>query len=535
MLKVLVADDERKVCQLIVNLVDWEKLGFEIVGVVNDGISAYKFIQETPVNVMITDIRMPGCDGMELIQKAKVLYPEMHIIIISGYSQFEYAQNAIRYGVEDYLLKPLRKKDMMATLHKILDKYKEEIRDAQKWEEIQKKLEENEKKVKRSFLEDIIKRPEKFGGFFVREKINKEYHYNFVEGYFQAVIVKIILEKRRGDVNTRRVLLEKGIEILKEGLEEVCDEMVFQIIDGEVYGLFNCGENKFPIICRKLKKVRLDIIKFRDVFGEMKVFIALGGKKNNMQEVMESFLEARDAMHQRFYLGEAFLLEKREGLEPDHVDRYISNAFKKRFLNAIEIVDLDNIRKEIEDLQTALKNNEKQDGKIISEIYKGVLRLFYFGTHSYNIVIPDQYTELLTHLEVCGTIDEVMTYLKDYITNSLTHWIEEKKYVEARPIRIAKQYISNHYNQPLTLEIVSSEIGFNATYFSSIFKKETGMNFSDYLKKIRIDNAKNILLNTDQSVEDVSYAVGYSDIKYFSRLFKKLTGVTPTEFRKLYN
>ena len=83
--------------------------------------------------------------------------------------------------------------------------------------------------------------------------------------------------------------------------------------------------------------------------------------------------------------------------------------------------------------------------------------------------------------------------------------------------------------------MVSKEIGFNATYFSGMFKKETDMNFSEYLKKIRIDNAKNLLLNTENSVEDISYAVGYSDIKYFSRLFKKLTGVTPTEFRKLYN
>ena len=96
MLKVLIADDEKKVCQLIVNLIDWESLGFEIAGVVNDGISAYRFIQDNTVNLMITDIRMPGCDGMELIQKAKVLYPNMHIVIISGYSQFDYAQNAIR-------------------------------------------------------------------------------------------------------------------------------------------------------------------------------------------------------------------------------------------------------------------------------------------------------------------------------------------------------------------------------------------------------------------------------------------------------
>ena len=211
MLKVLIADDEKKVCQLIANLIDWEALGFEIAGVVNDGISAYRFIQENTVNLMITDIRMPGCDGMELIQKVKVLYPNMYIVIISGYSQFDYAQNAIRYGVEDYLLKPIRKKDLMATLQKILDRYKEEIRDARKWQDIQKRLEENVEKVKRSLLEDLLKRPEKFGGFFIREKINTEYHYQFVEGYYQTLIVKLIPVKRKEDADTRRILLQKGI------------------------------------------------------------------------------------------------------------------------------------------------------------------------------------------------------------------------------------------------------------------------------------------------------------------------------------
>lgn len=535
MLKVLIADDEKKVCRLIVNLVDWEQLGFEIVGIVNDGISAYKFIQETPVDVMITDIRMPGYDGMELIQKAKVLYPDMHIVIISGYSQFDYAQNAIRYGVEDYLLKPLRKKDMVATLQKILDKYKEEIQDAEKWEKMQKKLEENENKVKRSLLEDLLKRTEKFGGFYNQDKINEEYHYHFKDGYFQGLIVKIIPQKRRGDRDTRRVLLEKGMEILEETLEQACDEMVFQCIGGEIYGLFNEESVQFQRIYRKLKKFRLDIAKFQDVFGEIKVYIALGGKKESIQKVIESFAEAREAMQDRFYFEAGFLLEKRVDMPVEDIGKYLDNAFKKRFLNSIEIVDLDNIKKEMEFLKQELKDSPCKDGRVIPEIYKGILTLFYFGAHSYDIAIPDQYAELLTHLELCGEIGEVMDYLNDYMVNSLQHWIEEKKYVEARPIRMAKQYIGNNYARPLTLEVVSGEIGFNASYFSSMFKKETGMNFSEYLKKTRVDNAKTMLLNTDQSVEDISYAVGYSDIKYFSRLFKKLTGVTPTEFRKLYN
>ena len=248
-----------------------------------------------------------------------------------------------------------------------------------------------------------------------------------------------------------------------------------------------------------------------------------------------SFEDAREAMQDRFYYADDFLLRKEEKKEPDNAKYYIDNAFKKCFLNYIEILDIDNIKKELELICKALKKSRLRDGSVVADVYKEILTLFYFGVHSYNISIPDQYAELQGHLEYFGSIDEAIAYLAEYIVNSLKQWIEEKKYVEARPIRIAKRYISDNYYKPLTLEMVSKEIGFNATYFSSMFKKETDMNFSEYLKKIRIDNAKNMLLNTEQTVEDISYAVGYSDIKYFSRLFKKLTKVTPTEFRKLYN
>lgn len=535
MLKVLIADDEKKVCQLIVNLIDWEALGFEISGVVNDGISAYRFIQENTVNLMITDIRMPGCDGMELIQKAKVLYPNMHIVIISGYSQFDYAQNAIRYGVEDYLLKPIRKKDLTATLKKILDRYTEEVRDARKWQDVQKKLEENVEKVKRSLLEDLLKRPEKFGGFFVCEKINAEYHYHFIEEYYQTLLVKIIPVKRKEDADTRRLLLQKGVELLQESLQNVCNETVFNIIDGEIYGLFNGTEEELEKARRRLKKVKLDIIRLQDMFDEVSVYLALGKCIDGIQQVLLSFDDARAAMEGRFYFADDFLLRREKTEKIDSAKNYIDNTFKKRFLNYIEIMDIDNIRKELELICEALKKSEAKDGAAVSDVYRDILTLFYFGVHSCNISIPDQYAELQRNLELFGSIEEAVNYLTEYIVNSLMHWIAEKRYVEARPIRIAKRYISDNYYKPLTLEIVSKEIGFNATYFSSMFKKETEMNFSEYLKKIRIENAKTLLLNTENTVEDISYAVGYSDIKYFSRLFKKLTGVTPTEFRKLYN
>ena len=115
-----------------------------------------------------------------------------------------------------------------------------------------------------------------------------------------------------------------------------------------------------------------------------------------------------------------------------------------------------------------MKQSRFKDGNIVLEVYREVLTLFYFAVNSYNISIPNQYGELQLHLENCGTLDEVINYLKMYILQSLINWMEEKKYVETRPIRVAKQYISDNYYKALTLEMVSKEIGFNATYFSSV-------------------------------------------------------------------
>lgn len=531
MIKVLIVDDEKKVCQLIVNLIDWEELGFEVVGVMNDGVAAYKFIQKNTVDVLITDIRMPGCDGMELIRKVKILYPNMFVAIISGYGQFDYAQNAIKYGVSDYLLKPIRKKDLMTMLRKILVQCEEKISSKERIEKLEQKLEENQQRVKLSFLEDVMKHPEKFGGYYVREKINYDYHCRFGEGYYRAMIVKIIMNKNKEDVDTKRILLKRCCEMIQNSLECNCQEMLVCVVDDEVCGLFNGTLDSMERVKRRLKKIRMELLQIQDI----QLYIAIGSQKESISRIEESFFEARELLQDRFYAGNSFLLYKKtKEIETESVDQYVTNEFRKRFLGYLEILDLEDIAHELDKIQEQLIGSRAMSGRLVLEVYKAIVTLFYFGAQSYNISVYDQYEELMLYLEASGSIEDVMSYLKNYIIHSLQQWMDERRYEEAKPIRIAKKYINDNYNTSLTLEIVSREIGFNPTYFSTMFKKETGMNFTDYLKKIRVENAKNMLLHTEWQVDDISLKVGYADVKYFSKLFKKFMGVTPTEFRKLY-
>ena len=126
MLRVVLADDENKVILLLQKLIDWESLGYEIVGTANDGLRALELVREEQPDLLITDIRMPGYSGIELIQRAKELQPNLHFIVISGYRKFEYAQNALKYGVEDYLLKPIKQDELTGILLQLKDKLGEE-------------------------------------------------------------------------------------------------------------------------------------------------------------------------------------------------------------------------------------------------------------------------------------------------------------------------------------------------------------------------------------------------------------------------
>ena len=134
----------------------------------------------------------------------------------------------------------------------------------------------------------------------------------------------------------------------------------------------------------------------------------------------------------------------------------------------------------------------------------------------------------------CTDIGAVYRLLRHSIQAEIRRRKEEKSLRELRPITEAKHYIQQHYQEALRLEDVSSAVGFNATYFSTLFKKETGQNFMDYLTELRIGKAKELLCGEELSVQEVAEQVGYQDLKYFSRLFKKLTGVSPSDYKKLY-
>ena len=191
MLRVLIADDESKVCQLIEKLVDWDALGMEVVAVAENGIEALGKIKEFHPDIVITDIRMPGYDGLDLIRLGKEEAPKAEFVIISGYRHFEYAQMAIRYGVNAYLLKPIRKDELTETLKRLSAHFKEQTEQLSLEEKRQRAIRSDEKNLRQAFLQDLVGRRNKEVLTQPLDRINREFHYHFEPGEFSIAILKL--------------------------------------------------------------------------------------------------------------------------------------------------------------------------------------------------------------------------------------------------------------------------------------------------------------------------------------------------------
>ncbi len=538
MFKVLIADDEQKVCQLINGLIDWKELGLEVIGLANDGTEALAMIENNNPDIVITDIRMPGYDGIELIKKAKEKNPDINFIIVSGYRHFDYAHNAIKYGVEDYLLKPLKKAELMSTLHKMIEKQRKKSEGIHQAECLKQRIEDDSGKLKLKFITDLLLKSASGNSLLTIEEVNAEYHFNFVNDNFQAVVVKPDIVYEEGNESIYPLLLKKSKEIVCKFLKPYSRDFIIYEANLSVCSILNFSEENGVLLRKQLKQIMDSINELNDVFLNVKTTIGVGEVVHDINKITETILGAKQAVDNRLVSGTGGIIQSKSGcMDAPPVSDYVTGAFRRQFLSFIESLDNRGVAQMINDLNLQLQSTNHITGCLILGICNEIIDIFDFAVKNLspsdwqNKLVKSRYYE---RLDMCGTMQGVFTLLTGELTTYLKDLAEEKKQAYTKPIREAKQYMKENYALPLTLEEVSRRVGFNPSYFSTLFKKETKLNFLEYLADIRVENAKQLLCDTTKTVVEIAEQVGYSDLKHFSKLFKRTTGLTPSEYRKLY-
>ncbi|TCL69914.1 two-component system response regulator YesN [Hydrogenispora ethanolica] len=537
MIKVLIADDEEKVCTLIYKLVNWQDFDMEVVATVYNGIEALECIKALELDLVITDIRMPGYDGIELIAKAKEINDRLEFIIISGYRHFEYAQSAIKYGVSDYLLKPIKKEELIDTLKKIRLHCLERAEQLSAQEQLRLRLQDDTSKHREQLFADFLFSSTKLIDRL--EELNKTYCFQFVPGVFQLTAIKIDCPYEDFNADSMKVLSEKVSKILDSVLRDNCYEMEMYYRDSIVYTLLNYSLEDSPSVRRQLKAVMAELLVQQTVFDKVFFTLGVGKPTEDVAKLPQCFSSAQNAVFQRLVDGTGKMIDDAPvaGYAPIKQD-FLLGDFRRMMSQAVELLDLQAAQAAVGVLADAAPINEKTAG---SQVYKlvvaaGEMFMLIIKNTQYNVEIPPEiYEEFKTRLSLCGNVEQLFETLNLLVRTQIDFIVQENRQADNRPIRMAKEYIQKNYMNPIGLEEISEMLGFNLSYFSALFKKETGKNFLEYLTEVRIANAKELLRETNLSIAEICNRVGYLDQKHFIATFKKYAGIKPGEFRKLYS
>ncbi len=515
MLKVIIADDEQRICRLIKALVNWDALNMEIVAMANNGVEALENIIKLKPDILITDIRMPGYDGLELIKKAREINPKLEAIVISGYAQFDYAQTAISYGVGEYLLKPINKEQLNASLAKIKTKLMNEN---------QQNLNNNEA-LRQKLLFDINTSNFNSENF---EAIAQKYKINISESVVQFLMAKIDGEA----LNTQAMLVIKNkfVEKFESIFKLICTEFEFVCINNAIVGILNYSKDNKYSFRDKLRSFLNELIASKDIYGNVNFTFALSSSFNNANNMEKHFSEMYSIIAERLVEGVGILLEASD-LQNNNLHINFKGSYLEDIIMAIDTLNINYAYKALNNIKGIIGENKFRGDEILNIIKKcGSLFIGSLNILADNNTLNNFYEDC----DNCSTLQQLYNTLDNLQTSQINKLIDINKNNEQQPIQKAKMYINNNYNKNITLEDVSSFVGFSENYFSTLFKKETGEGFNKYLSKIRVDKARQLLRKTRLSVQEICNEVGYSDIKHFTKTFKGETGLTPSEYRKIY-
>jgi len=537
MLKVFLVEDEYVAREGIKNNIDWAEEGFDFCGDAADGELAYPIIQSKKPDIIITDIKMPFMNGLELSRLVKKELPETKIIILSGYEEFSYAQEAIKIGVTEYLLKPVNSSELLKTAKRIRDQILLERIEKQNIEQFKKEMEEHIEDKKCKLFNNIIE-----GSLSIAKILEKGKELDLD---LSAQHYKIMLLKYYTDGNIDASSLESEDIIKKLNNISAFFDNIIQFdraIEGITLLIKGDTIEQLDELCKEyISKVET----VSACHPSLRYFGGIGKPVSRLTNLSESYESAARAISYRFILNKNAIISYNE------LSSYISFEYNRFLLNCDEF---DNIQfKKIESL---LKNGRSEEiSFFIDEFYEYIVKIRSKSLLLTQYIIMNIYFTVLSFLKEIGEsemfpkdllIDTVklneMVYdirkVKDYIRQLITVAIDRRDIISTKRyqsvIQRAKEYINNHYSdENLSLNEVASFVNISPSHFSAVFSRETGSSFIKYLTDLRLNKAKELLKCSDMSCSEISIAVGYKDPHYFSYLFKKAQNCSPKQYRSL--
>ena len=546
MLSILIADDESSIIDLIKMLIVYPHV--QIVGEARNSEEALRLIEEKQPNLVITDICMPGISGLDMIEQAKSRHPGLEFIVVSGYRNFEYAQTALRFGVNDYLLKPIKKNELNHLLEKIDDK----LSKAGPSDEMRQHVENSIRALRKNYVASLLALaqshfsehgeagPRRRSVPLLASKTDGAPIFHFADGPSQCFLLKIDLLDETVKFDQVAFIMENlCLGAYTEALK-YCSDAEYHVQRSKALFIVNfrpAEKSAREALIRALRQI-IRALNFKFAFIHVTASLSAPfpfsweGFETGAIETVYACMCRVELRHRELieYDARAFSAVARQ------ISQRGEGGFRKLSM-AVENLDAQDTADAVSCLWRDLVGNEPMPGLTTSVVFQclEVLHARLPVTPDIEQAVSDARSAFFLMLEGGTKHDELCAQTQAYIGRLLTMCKDAVSGKEIKQIRDAKEYVLANYASNITLAGAAAAAELSPNYFSAVFKAQTGQGFLSYVQSIRIEEAKHLLRATQMGVGEVARQVGYDDVKHFTKLFIKETGIKPTEYRKFYS
>lgn len=541
MLKIFLAEDEVIVRETIKRMIPWEDLGFELVGEAADGEMALPLLLRQKPDLLITDIKMPFMDGLTLAKVAKKEIPGLKVVILSGYDDFNYAKQAINIGVEDYLLKPITKNALIERLTEIRSRYEHEKTQKEYYEKFHREMQAYEKNSSRDFFEalvsgsmdmmEIYRRSEKLGLDIVAEAYNVLIFTMNCEEDFSG--------QREGCSEWEA----ESLELLEEFFSENTSAM-----------LFRCNIFSYGVLIKGQKETieentRSCVSEIQRIFDRKEQkrqwFVAAGEPVERLSQIQKSYYSASRAFSHRYLYDENILYyDEMASMEKKNVTEDDSTYLQKVDVNALNPAILQKFLSNglLEETENFVKDYFYAIGQepLESLVFRNYVTLnVRFSVMSFlkeigcdTRTLEQEDTEDVLS-ESSKSLENAIAYAEKIISQAIALRDQNSGNKNRSILKTAVDFIDSHYTEEdMSLNKAANAANVSANHFSALFSQNMGQTFIEYLTNLRMNKAKEYLRCTSMRSSEIAGEIGYKDAHYFSYLFKKTQGMTPSDYRK---
>lgn len=528
MYRVLIVDDEPSARLGLRDCFNWTRFECELVGDAEDGKKALLQMEPIPADIVITDVKMPNMDGVTLAKEIAIRYPETKVIIISGYGEIDYLKAAIKASAVDYILKPINLSEFEAAVQKAVESLGKARLQKNSIYQMDIKLLQSMPLLKEKFLMTLIRDD-------IRKNSELEERMHYLNIKFpiseRASVVVVSLDREEEMIAEREYqrLSFAILNICQELLEQYYSGYCFESERGEYVCIVSLGEKDESGLRCFSEEIKQSLCKYL----QLGVTLSIGRIVGGIAELRECYLSAMSALERKLFLGKNQVIETNEIDDAEDGGGRFNHSLTQKLTDCMKVGDYVGTKKLTETFFDYLREKKTMSLKYAQSMC--LFLLFIPGrvvaeealeTEAFSCDRQEQYEELC-RLE---TIYEMQSYiLNNY--RILCEYITQYG-SEGNVIRSIKKSVEDRYSHNLTIKELAAEVYLSPTYLSYLFKQRTGFTINDYITSIRIDKAKEMLKDPKNNLYNIAHAVGYHEPAYFSRIFKKYTGKSPSKYRE---